>query len=103
MHFSYRLLIVFIGTNSALDKKALVLGLDLLNLFMQRDKTSQFFHDISMCCSVPIYRQPLHILELPINIITENLSFTMLGFYSLMHRQYSVSMCAETFLIHEFQ
>jgi len=27
-----------------------------------------------------VYRQPLHISKLPINIITENVGFTMLGF-----------------------
>ena len=35
MPVSYRIFIVFIGTNSVFDKKLLVLGLNLLNFFMQ--------------------------------------------------------------------
>lgn len=103
MHVSYRFLIVFTGINSAFDKKSLVLGLDLLNLFMQQDETSQFFYGISMCCSVSIYRQPLHMLELPINIITAN-GFHYAGFLlTYSQTEYSVSMCAEIFLIHKFK
>lgn len=88
---------VFTGTNSAFHKKSLVLGLNLLNLFMQRDETSQFFHGISVCCSMSIYRQPLHMLELPINIITANMGFTVLGFYLLMHRQNILLACVLKF------
>lgn len=43
-------------------------------------------------------------LELPINIITENKGFTMLVFLlTYAQTEYSVSMCAEIFLIHEFK